>query len=142
MTIEDVIHQILQLGPNTLLAKIDIKSAFRLLPVNPVDRHLLAMEWHNLIYLDLCLSFELHSTPKLFNILADSLAWIKSILQKNPHSYHSIMMWCCLAFFGFLCSSKFTVLSQEAYDKEVHLSPSDLAVDNKAHPCLLRVTIK
>ena len=69
---------------------------------------------------------------------------IKSILQKNPHSYHSIMMWpaCCLAFFVFLRSSEFTVPLQEAYDKEVHLSPSDLAVDNKAHPHLLRVIIK
>ena len=69
---------------------------------------------------------------------------IKSILQKNPHSYHSIMMWaaCCLAFFGFLRSSEFIVPSQEAYDKEVHLSLSDLTVDNKPHPRLFRVTIK
>ena len=53
-------------------------------------------------------------------------------------------MWaaCCLAFFRFPRSSEFTVPSQGAYDKEVHLSPSDLAVDNKAHPHLLRDTIK
>ena len=45
ITIDDAINGILRSGPNTLLAKIDIKSAFRLLPVHPADRHLLAMEW-------------------------------------------------------------------------------------------------
>ena len=53
----DAIHKVLQLGPNTLLAKIDIKSAFRLMPVHPADRHLLAMEWRNGVYFDTCLPF-------------------------------------------------------------------------------------
>ena len=78
ITIEDAIHRIIQLGPNTLLAKLDIKSAFRLLPVHPADRHLLGMEWRNSIYLDTCLPFGLRSSPKLFNILADLLEWIAS----------------------------------------------------------------
>ena len=78
ITIDDAIHKVLQLGRNTLLAKIDIKSAFRLLPVHPADRHLLGLEWHKLIYLDTGLPFGLRSAPKLFNILADLLAWIVS----------------------------------------------------------------
>ena len=78
ITIEDAIQRIIQLGLNTLLAKLDIKSAFRLLPVHPADRHLLGMEWRNSIYLDTCLPFGLHSAPKIFNILADLLEWITS----------------------------------------------------------------
>ena len=74
----DAIHRIIQLGPNTLLAKLDIKSAVRLLPVHPADRHLLGMGLYNSIYLDTCLSFRLHSASKLFNILADLLEWIAS----------------------------------------------------------------
>lgn len=72
------------------------------------------------------------------------MAGIKSILLKNPYNYHNIMMWaaCCLAFFGFLRSSEFTVPSQDTYDSEVHLSLKDLAIDDKANPQLLRVTIK
>ena len=72
------------------------------------------------------------------------MAKIKSVLLKNPHEYHNIMMWaaCCLAFFGFLRSSEFTVPSQVTYDNEVHLSPNDIAVDNEANPQLLQVTIK
>ena len=73
---DDAINKVPELGPNTLMAKIDIKSAFRLLPVHPADRHLLAMEWQNKIFIDTCLPFGLRSAPKLFNILADLLSWI------------------------------------------------------------------
>ena len=59
-----------------MLAKMDIKSAFRLLPVHPADRHLLGMKWRGNIYIDHCIPFGLRSAPKLFNILADLLAWV------------------------------------------------------------------
>ena len=59
-----------------MLAKIDVKSAFRLLPVHPSDRHLLGLSWNNALYIDTCLPFGLRSTPKLFNLLADLLAWV------------------------------------------------------------------
>ena len=38
-----------------LMAKIDIKSAFRLLPVDPTDHHLLTMKWCKQLYIDTCL---------------------------------------------------------------------------------------
>ena len=76
ITINHAIQKILELGTNTLLTKTDIKNAFRLLPVHPADRHLLAMEWRKHIYIDTCLPFGLRSAPKLFNILADLLSWI------------------------------------------------------------------
>ena len=44
ITVDDAIHKVLQLGPNTLLAKIDIKSAFRLMPVHQADRYRMA-QW-------------------------------------------------------------------------------------------------
>ena len=72
------------------------------------------------------------------------MAGIHAVFEKNPYDYHSIMMWaaCCLAFFGFLRSSEFTVPSQEAFDKDIHLLSTDLAIDNKANPQLLTVKIK
>ena len=76
VTIDDAIKEIIWLGPGALLAKIDIKSAFRLLPVHPADRHMLGMRWNDGVYIDTCLRFELRSAPKLFNLLADMLAWI------------------------------------------------------------------
>lgn len=43
--IDHIVDSILQMGRDTLLAKIDIKSAFRIVPVHPADRYLLGMEW-------------------------------------------------------------------------------------------------
>ena len=79
VTIDDAISKILELGPEALLAKIDTKSAFRLIPVHPADCHLLAMEWEGKVLIDTCLPFGFRSAPKLFNIMADLLAWILDV---------------------------------------------------------------
>ena len=76
ITVDIAVQHILSLGPGSLLAKLDVKSAFRLLPVHVADRHLLAMRWNDQIYIDTCLPFGLRSAPKLFNVLADLLSWI------------------------------------------------------------------
>ena len=49
---------------------------FRLLSVHPADLHLFGMKWRGNIYIDHCIPFGLHSVSKLFNILANLLAWI------------------------------------------------------------------
>ena len=76
VTINEAIKGILQLGWVTLLAKIDIRSAFRLLPVHSADRHMLGMHWKDDVYTDTCLPFGLYLAPKLFNILTEFLSWI------------------------------------------------------------------
>ena len=75
MTVDDTITKILESTPNTLLAKVYIKHAFRLPPVHPADRHL-TMEWKQSMYIDTCLPFGLRSAPKLFNILVYLLYWV------------------------------------------------------------------
>ena len=54
------------------------------------------------------------------------------------------MLWaaCCLAFFGFLRCSEFTVPSQEEYDPDVHLSLVHIALDDHSNPTVIQVTIK
>ena len=73
ITVDDAAQKIISLGPGTQMAKIDIRSAFRLIPVHPTDRHLLGMKWKEYTFIDTCLPFGLRSAPKLFNILADLL---------------------------------------------------------------------
>jgi len=84
ITVDSAIERIRQTGHGTFLAKIDIKSAFRLLPVHPADRHLLSMRWDQNMYIDTCLPFGLRSTPKLFNILANLLSWILEHHNVSP----------------------------------------------------------
>lgn len=66
--------KVLQLGKGLLIAKIDIKSAYRLVPVSPLDSHYLGTQWDGQI----CrwyVPFGLRSAPKIFNALADALEW-------------------------------------------------------------------
>ena len=69
---------------------------------------------------------------------------IKEVLQQHPHSYHNILMWaaCYLAFFGLLRCNEFTVPSQTRYNPAVHLSYSDIAVDDCDNPSLVVISIK
>ena len=76
ISVDDAIQKITSLWRSTPLAKIDIKSAFRLIPVHPADRHLLVMEWNGATHVDICLPLGLRSAPKLFNVQADLLEWI------------------------------------------------------------------
>ena len=76
MKVDDVVQQVLSLGKGTLLAKIDIESAFRNVPVHPHDRNLLGMRWNGQLYVDTVLPFGLHSSPNIFNCIADALQWI------------------------------------------------------------------
>ena len=71
-----MVKRILALGPGTLLAKIDVESAFRNIPIHPHDCHLLGMLWGGCLYVDTTLPFGLRSAPKTFNAVADALQWI------------------------------------------------------------------
>ena len=51
------------------------KTTYRIVPVHPHDRPLLAMQWDGQVYVDRALPFGLRSAPKIFNALADALEW-------------------------------------------------------------------
>ena len=69
-------QHILELGKVTLLAKLDIQSAYRHIPVHPFDRHFLGIRWQGKVYLYHALPFGLRSAPKIFSAVADALLWI------------------------------------------------------------------
>ena len=75
ITVDQVAQQAILLGKGSLIAKIDIKAAYRLVPVAPQQRHYLGMSWKNQIYVDGMLPFRLRSAPKIFNAVADALEW-------------------------------------------------------------------
>ena len=43
--VEDVVARLLELGPGALNAKLDVKSAYRIVPVHPDNRRLLGTKW-------------------------------------------------------------------------------------------------
>ena len=76
ITIDQVATAAGKLGRGALLAKADVDSAYRLVPVHPDDRPLLAIQWMNKVYVDTRLPFGLRSAPKIFTAIADGLEWI------------------------------------------------------------------
>ena len=55
--------------------KLDLKNAYRTIPVHPEDHHLLSVTWEGNTYIDRALPFGLRSAPKIFSAVADMIAW-------------------------------------------------------------------
>ncbi len=60
----------------TEMVKLDIKDAYRIVPVHPADYHLLGIQWEGRIYTDRALPFSLRSAPTIFSAAADFVAWL------------------------------------------------------------------
>ncbi len=63
-------------GQGSLLEKVDVKSAYRNVPVRPDDRWLMGMLWDGALFIDATLPFGLWSAPKIFTAIADAVEWI------------------------------------------------------------------
>ena len=74
--VDDAVDFIRKLGRGTQLVKLDLKDAYRMVPVHPANYHLLGIEWRGNTYVDRALPFGLHSAPKIFNAAADFIAWV------------------------------------------------------------------
>ena len=76
----------MQLGRHAHVAKLDVKSAFRLCPVHPSEHHLLGMHWQGRYYFDRVLPFSLRSAPFIFNCLTSAVQWLAR--QQIDHVHH------------------------------------------------------
>ena len=75
-SIDDAVAIIQKLGRGCWMAKCDIKSAFRIIPIRPSERHLLGLRWRGLLYFDNCLPMGCSSSCALFEKLSTALQWI------------------------------------------------------------------
>ena len=73
---DSAVNIVAKLGQGALLAKLDVKSAFRICPVHPSDWHLLGFSFRDYYFVDLCLPFGLRSSVNRFTQLSDTLSWI------------------------------------------------------------------
>ena len=87
ISIDNIAAAILQLGRGALVAKTDVKQAYRQIPVHPQDRRLLGMQWQDGFYVDATLPFGLRSAPIIFSAVADALEWVVRSMGAS-HIYH------------------------------------------------------
>ena len=76
VTMDEMVRTAAKLCRRVVLAKVDIQLAYRLIPVHPDDRPLLAMQWKGRIIINVMLPFGLRLVPKIFTAVADGLEWI------------------------------------------------------------------
>ncbi len=76
LSVDEVVVRILALGRGALLAKFDLRAAYRNIPIHPDDRWLLGMSWEDNVYVDAALPFGLRSAPIIFSAVADALEFI------------------------------------------------------------------
>ena len=74
-SVDTVMAAAMALGRGTLLAKNEIKSAYRIIPVCVGNWPLLGITWCGRFYVDARLPYGLQSAPKIFNAVADALEW-------------------------------------------------------------------
>ena len=95
ISVDWVAEQVVQLGRGTLLAKLDIQSAYRIVPVHPDDHRLLEVKWKGQVFVDCALSFGLGLACKIFTALVDAVEWVAS--QRGAlgmvHYFDNYIMW-------------------------------------------------
>ena len=87
-SIQDAIRIIQSLGPKCFLAKSDIKSAFRLIPIHPDDHPKLGFKYNGKFYYDRCLAQGCSSSCRIFERFSSALEWILINKLGVRHSCH------------------------------------------------------
>ena len=87
-SVSDAVKSILKYGQKAFLAKTDIKSAFRIIPISPKDYHLLGFKWGGLYYFDKCLPMGASSSCAIFERFSSALHWIISQRVKGVSVIH------------------------------------------------------
>ena len=79
---DDATDLVMRAGKGSLLCKLDIKHAYRLLPVKPDQWHHLCYWYDGYYYVDLVLPFGLRSSGAIFTQFASLVRWI---IQNHYH---------------------------------------------------------
>ena len=85
---DDALRLLIQVGRGAYMAKLDIKNAFRLCPVQPRDWWLLGFKWDGKFYVYLKLPYGSRSSPAIFNDFADLLCWVFCQVNDIPQCDH------------------------------------------------------
>ena len=70
-------------GPSAFVWKIDLKSAYRQIPLHSSEATFLGLSWREKFYFDCALPFGCRSSPALFSMVMIALMW--AISDQNPN---------------------------------------------------------
>lgn len=75
-SLEEAIRLICQCGPSPFLAKLDIKHAYRIIPIQPAQYNLLCFRWKGEFFVDRCLPMGARSSAYIFEMLSSAIHFI------------------------------------------------------------------
>lgn len=73
--IGDAIDLVNYIFPQAFMAKTDVKTAFRIIPLHPEVRNLFVFQWDDLFYVDLALPMGCSSSCQIFESLSTAIQW-------------------------------------------------------------------
>lgn len=88
--VDDVIRILSEVGPGALMAKVDLKGAFRLIPVHKDDWHYLVYKIDEWYYFDVALPFGGRFSPAFFDDMSKLLEWFDKHHGRVKHVLHYI----------------------------------------------------
>ncbi|RXN34492.1 poly [Labeo rohita] len=86
--VDQAITLIKDAGRGAWLAKVDITSAFKVMPIHLDFWHLFGIRWKNEFYFAVRLTFGCRSSPKIFDTLSEAICWILFNNYTIPYLIH------------------------------------------------------
>ena len=87
-SVDNAIDLISELDQVVYLAKTDVKSAFRIIPVNPDSYHLLGFQWQQRFYYDRTLPMGLSASCQIFESFSTAIQWVAQTKLGLPYMFH------------------------------------------------------
>ena len=79
---------VIQCGRGSFVAKADVESAFRIIPIHPSSHHLLGFTWKDMFYFDKCLPMGCSVSCNLFERFSVAIQWILLNKYRVLHMSH------------------------------------------------------
>ncbi len=72
------------------------------------------------------------------------LKQLQDYWSANVSFSEAVLLWAasCICFFGFFRSGEICIPSRASFNSNIHLTPSDIAVDNKSRPTMVQIHLK
>ena len=108
---------VLKIGRGCLMAKTDIKTAFRILPISPLSYHLLGFSWDGSYFVEKALPMGCSLSCNKFELFSNAIQWILTNKMNVKHMSHILDDF---LFFGHPSSNECNLALQSF----LHLSTS------------------
>ena len=135
-SIQDAITMIKSSFSTVYMAKLDVESAFRILPIAPTDRPLLGFRWRGLFYMDAVLPMGCSSSCAIFEAFSNALHWIAQYQLSVSGVVHFLDDFLFLAPSKNKCLSDMQAFMDLCADIGVPLAPSKTLAPTTALPFL------